>query len=82
MPSRVREQAGHVPASYFKVLPNRFNLEAVTTNTQTEGDAPENSPVFKLCFFHILSKGIRYIYIYIRSTLFNISIFSPVLFLA
>ena len=42
MPSRVREKAGHVPASYFQVVPNRFNLAAVTTNTQIEGDAMAN----------------------------------------
>ena len=42
MPSRVREQAGHVPASYFQVVPNRFNLAAVTTNTLIEGDAQAN----------------------------------------
>ena len=39
MPSRVREQAGHGSASYFKVVPNLFNLSTVTTNPQTEGDA-------------------------------------------
>ena len=39
MPSRVREQAGHGAASYFKVVPNLFNLSTVTTNPQTEGDA-------------------------------------------
>ena len=82
MPSRVREQAGHGSASYFKVVPNRFNLSTVTTNPQIEGDAMVNPALFNCSSFYILSKGIRYIFIYISNTLFNISIFAPVLFLA
>ena len=65
MPSRVREQAGHVPASYFKVVPNRFNLAAVTTNPQTEGNAMANpAPVELFILLYIKQRYTLYIYIY------------------
>ena len=65
MPSRVREQAGHVPASYFQVVPNRFNIEAVTTNTLIEGDAMANpAPVELFILLYINQRYSLYIYIY------------------
>ena len=65
MPSRVREKAGHVPASYFQVVPNRFNIEAVTTNTLIEGDAMANpAPVELFILLYINQRYSLYIYIY------------------